>query len=93
MCKICSKLTTKITERRHWRGCSVFIVNFEQILHIILVFPLFTLNMWNTTYVIVDFEHLLSGLVIYLVYQKCIYDCAKRRDIIFAGQCWRWNLD
>ena len=44
MCKICSKLTTKSTERRHWRCSGNFIVNFEQISHIGFVFPLFGLN-------------------------------------------------
>ena len=28
-CKICSKLTIKTPERRHWRRTGVFIVNFE----------------------------------------------------------------
>ena len=42
MYEICSKLKT--TERHHWRRSVVFIVNFEQISHIILVFPLLTLN-------------------------------------------------
>ena len=27
-----------------WRRVGVFIVNFEQILHVVLVFPLLTLN-------------------------------------------------
>ena len=40
MCEICSKLITKIPERRHWRRSGVFIVNFEQI----SLFPLLTLN-------------------------------------------------
>ena len=38
-CEICSKLTIK------WRRPSVFIVNFEHISHLVLVFPLLTLNM------------------------------------------------
>ena len=38
-CEICSKLTIKILERRHWRRSGVFIVNFKHILH--LVVPLF----------------------------------------------------
>ena len=51
MRKICSKLTLKTLERhqqrlficrRHRSG--IFIVNFEQILHIFLVFQLLTLN-------------------------------------------------
>ena len=35
--EICSKLTA--SERRHWRSSGVFIVNFEQISYIFLVFP------------------------------------------------------
>ena len=38
--KICSKLILKTYEH----VIRVIIVNFEQILHIVLVFPLFTLN-------------------------------------------------
>ena len=44
-CKLCSELTTKIPERRHWRRSGVFILNFEHISHLFLVFPLLTLNM------------------------------------------------
>ena len=39
-CEICSKLTIKTPERRS----GVFIVNFEHILHIFLLFLLLTLN-------------------------------------------------
>ena len=41
---ICSKLTIKLPDRRHWERCGVFIINFE-LLH---TFPSFT---------IVDFNH------------------------------------
>ena len=67
-CEICSKLTIKTPERRHfisprntrkpkgflefsriikweWRRSGVFIVNFEHISHLVLVFLLLTLNM------------------------------------------------
>ena len=30
--EICSKLTIKTPERRHWRRSGVFIVNFEQVI-------------------------------------------------------------
>ena len=40
-CEICSKLTIKTPERRS----GVFIVNFEHISHLVLVFLLLTLNM------------------------------------------------
>ena len=40
-CKICSKLTMKTPERRHLHRSGVFIVNFEHISHLFLVFLLF----------------------------------------------------
>ena len=42
---MCSKLTIKTTERRRWRRSGVFIINFEHISHLGLVFLLLTLNM------------------------------------------------
>ena len=42
--EICSKLTTKAPERHHWRHSDVFIVNFEHISHLVLVFLLLTLS-------------------------------------------------
>ena len=56
LCKTCPKFTIKTRKQRHWRRFGVFIVNFEQILHIVLVFPLLILNkkmptvMWWVTY-------------------------------------------
>ena len=44
-CEICLKLTIKTSERRHWRRSDVFIVIFEHISHLVLVFLLLTLNM------------------------------------------------
>ena len=38
--EICSKLTIKTPERRHWRSSCVYIVNFEHISHLYLVFLL-----------------------------------------------------
>ena len=43
-CEICSKLTIKTPERRHWHRSGVFIVNFEHILQLVLVFLLLTLS-------------------------------------------------
>ena len=42
--EMCSKLTIKTTGRRHWRGSSVFIVNFKLISHLALLFLLLTLT-------------------------------------------------
>ena len=43
-CEICSKLTIKIPQRRHWRRSRIFIVNFEHISHLALVILLLTLR-------------------------------------------------
>ena len=43
-CEICSELTIKTPEPRQWRRSGVFIVNFEYISHLVLVFLLLTLN-------------------------------------------------
>ena len=43
-CEICSKLTIKIPERRYWRRSGIFIVNFEHISHLALMFLLLTLS-------------------------------------------------
>ena len=47
--EICLKLTIK-TPERHLRRFSVFIVNFEHISHLALVFLLLTLNMCNAIF-------------------------------------------
>ena len=44
-CQICSKLTKKILERCQWRHSGIFIVNFEHLSHLDLVFLLLILNM------------------------------------------------
>ena len=43
-CEMCLKLTRKTPERRHLRRFGVFIVNFEHISHLAVVFLLLTLN-------------------------------------------------
>ena len=40
-----SDLTIKTPEGCHWRRSGVFIVNFEDISHLVLMFLLLTLNM------------------------------------------------
>ena len=48
-CQICSKLTIKTPERRQWHRSSHFIINFEHISHLVLVF------------FIVNFEQVVSN--------------------------------
>ena len=43
-CETWSKLKIKTLKRRHWRRSGVFIVNFEHISHLVLVFLLSTLS-------------------------------------------------
>ena len=43
-CEIRSELTIKTPERRQWRRSGVFIVNFEHISQLFLVFLLLNLN-------------------------------------------------
>ena len=43
-CEICSKLIIKTPERRHWSCPDAFIVNFEHIFPLFLVFLLLNLN-------------------------------------------------
>ena len=43
-CEICSKLTIKIMEQRHWLRSGVFIVDFEHTSHLFLVSLLLNLN-------------------------------------------------
>ena len=49
-CEICSKLTIKTPERQHLRRSGVFIVNFEDVFYLVLVF-------------IVNFEQVNAGWV------------------------------
>ena len=44
-CETCSKLTIKKPEQSQWCRSGVFIVNFEHISHLVVVFLLLTLNM------------------------------------------------
>ena len=43
-CEMCSKLAIKTPERHQWHCSGVFIVNFELISHLVLVFLLLSLN-------------------------------------------------
>ena len=43
-CEICSNLTIKTLERRHWCRSGVFIVNFEHILDLALMLLLLNLS-------------------------------------------------
>ena len=44
MFKVNNRNTTTRCERRHWRRSGIFIVNFQHISHLVLVFPLLTLS-------------------------------------------------
>ena len=44
-CEICSKLIQKTLEQSHWCHGGIFIVNFEQIRHSVLMFLMLMLDM------------------------------------------------
>ena len=48
-CEICSKLEIKTPERCHWRRSGVFIVNFDHMSHLFLVFLLAILSKYLFT--------------------------------------------
>ena len=48
-CEICSKLTIKTPERRHWHSSTVLIVNFEHISHLFLVLLSFDFERVNVS--------------------------------------------
>ena len=52
MYKISSKLTTKTPEQRHWCRSGVFVINFEQIEHIVLVFSIVDIEQVNDVLVL-----------------------------------------
>ena len=91
MTETCSKLTT-----RH--RSDVSIVNLEQILHIILVFPLLNLNNYGETHIsvfssvsIADFEQVNASRVIflsnYLWFSRFDNKCTLPNMAIFVMTC------
>ena len=63
-CEVCSKLIIKTPERRQWRHSGVFIVNFEHISHLVLVF-----SIGNFEYVIAGWA--ISNLLKFQLFKCC----------------------
>ena len=61
-CEICSKLTIQTQERRQWRRSNVFIINFEYISQLFLVFLLLNLK-----------KRMLAGLCVTWTYSWIIW--------------------
>ena len=70
MCEICSKLTKKTPERRQWRRTGIFIVNCEQISHIILVNSVADFEYVNAWRVICTIQRVLQKNISNLKYYK-----------------------
>ena len=66
-CEICSKLTIKIPERHYWRRSSVFIVNFEHISYLFLLFLILALDLWLPK---VQIDNLITAQILYNVLEK-----------------------
>ena len=65
-CEICEKLILKTPERRYWGRSSVFLVNFEHISHLVLMFLLKNLKNLHFKCVLSNLQCLISGACIYL---------------------------
>ena len=63
----------KDTRRRHWRRSSVFIVSFEHISHLVLVFLLLTLKM-----------HLPAGMSSQLVVHRTKYVYNQKQNVRYV---------
>ena len=61
-CEICPKLTITTPERRHWRRSGIFIVNFERISYLFIVF-LFEFEQVNVSWVLTFFALLPLGSI------------------------------
>ena len=78
MWDICSKLTTKTPQRRHWQRSGIFIVNFEQILHIILVISIDDLEQVNAAC-----EYLLDLIFLHTTLEMLLHSLSwKLSEII-----------
>ena len=94
ICEICSKLTIKTPEQRQlprqWHPSGVFIVNFKHISHIVLVFPLLTLNKSMSVYWFIGF------VISLLVLTSLIYQCKSSItwiQICNCKICWKlWRF-
>ena len=94
MFEICSKLTIKTPEKyqlpRQWRLSGVFIVNFKHISHIVLVFPLLTLNKSVSVYWFIGF------VISLLVLTSLTYQCKSSItwiQICNCKICWKlWRF-
>ena len=80
-CEICSKLTIQTQERRQWRRSNVFIINFEYISQLFLVFLLLNLKKRMLAGLCVTWTYLfLNHLIFLTLMDPLIFDM---RDITF----------
>ena len=92
--EICSKLTVRTPERREWRCLGVFIVNFEHISHLVLVFLLLTLNMWMSAGKrILYFSSPFSVANIRPIYHFYTpWKGQKTKGFLKFSGAWKWNI-
>ena len=84
-CEIFLKLIIKTPEQRRWRRSGVFIVNFENISHLFLLFLLLTLNKqmlarWNILDILCD---------IYLSSQHLLVQSSNGNTRMLCEICWK----
>ena len=70
-CEICSKLTIKTPEPRQWSCSGLFIVNFEHISHLVLVFILIdNLKQVNSSWILTIYTHYMLKFNLLLLVLK-----------------------
>ena len=81
ICEVFSKLVIKTLERRNRRHSGAFIVNFEQISHVVPVFPLLH---WTNKYRLgMTWIRWFIFYLLLLLYQKLCNSCSNSRKLIF----------
>ena len=69
--EICSKLTIKIPERRHWRRSGIFIVNFE---HISATSHLSLISVWTLRTMLRRYHDVVTGATTRQIYLRRLCD-------------------
>ena len=84
-CEICLKLTIKTPKRCHWCQSGVFFVNFEHILHLILVFLLITLSRQMLAG---KLNSLKQKLILEPIFPKIVFPISKQKKWTSASSAY-----
>ena len=90
-CEICSKLTIQTQERRQWRRSNVFIINFEYISQLFLVFLLLNLKKRMLAGLCVTWTYLfLNHLIFLTLMDPLIFDMCYITFKAITQKSWKF---